>query len=64
MANKKNEIAKAANALMPISIEEVEDKIVTLRGQKVLLDRDVAELYGVETRKVNQAVRNNPRKFR
>ncbi|MBP5629526.1 MAG: ORF6N domain-containing protein [Bacteroidaceae bacterium] len=49
---------------MPISIEEVEDKIVTLRGQKVLLDRDVAELYGVETRKVNQAVRNNPRKFR
>lgn len=64
MANKKNEIAKAANALMPISIEEVEDKIVTLRGQKVLLDRDVAELYGVETREVNQAVRNNPRKFR
>ena len=64
MANKKNEIAKAANALMPISIEEVENKIVTLRGQKVLLDRDVAELYGVETREVNQAVRNNPRKFR
>lgn len=29
-----------------------------------MLDRDVAELYGVETREVNQAVRNNPRKFR
>jgi len=35
-----------------------------VRGQQVLLDRDVAALYGVETREVNQAVRNNPRKFR
>ena len=34
-----------------------------MRGQKTLLDRDVAELYGVETREVNQAVKNNPRKF-
>ena len=33
-------------------------------GQKVLLNRDVAELYGVQTREVNQAVRNNPNKFR
>ena len=45
-------------------MREVEDKIVVLRGQKTLLDRDVAALYGVETREVNQAVRNNPRKFR
>lgn len=43
--------------------EEIEDKIITLRGQKVLLDRDVAALYGVETRDVNKAVRNNPDKF-
>ena len=33
-----------------IGFEEIEDKIITLRGQKVLLDRDVAALYGVETR--------------
>ena len=31
-----------------IGFEEIEDKIITLRGQKVLLDRDVATLYGVE----------------
>ena len=50
------------NTLIPF--EEVENKIVVVRGQQVLLDRDVAALYGVETREVNQAVRNNPRKFR
>ena len=47
-----------------IPFKEVENKIVVIRGQEVLLDRDIAELYGVETREVNQAVRNNPRKFR
>jgi len=47
-----------------IPFKEVEDKIVVIRGQEVLLDCNVAELYGVETREVNQAVRNNPRKFR
>jgi hypothetical protein len=56
-----NEIMKndASNGL--VSLEEVESKIVVIRGQQVLLDRDVAALYGVETREVNQAVRNNPR---
>jgi hypothetical protein len=41
----------------------VEEKIVTLRGVKVILDSDVAVLYGVGTKEVNQAVRNNPDKF-
>ena len=41
----------------------VQDKIVRLRGQDVILDFAVAEIYGVETREINQAVRNNPRKF-
>ena len=49
---------------LPALMREVEDKIIVVRGQKALLDRDVAALYGVETREVNQAVRNNPRKFR
>jgi len=44
-------------------MREVENKILEIRGQKTLLDRDVAALYGVQTREVNQAVRNNPRKF-
>ena len=45
------------------NIIEVENKIITLRNQQVILDSDVAELYGVETKHINQAVRNNPDKF-
>ena len=59
---KDNEEKKSA--LMPISIEDVESRIVRVRGQEVLLDRDVATLYGVETKRINEAVRNNPGKFR
>ena len=39
------------------------ERIIELRGQKILLDRDVAELYKTETRDINKAVRNNPEKF-
>lgn len=46
-----------------ITTKDVQDKVVVARGQKVLLDRDVAALYGVETKAINQAVKNNPRKF-
>ena len=49
--------------ILPITTKDVESRMLQLRGQHVLLDRDVAALYGVETRIVNQAVRNNPRKF-
>jgi hypothetical protein len=42
---------------------DVEKKIITIRGQKVILDSDVAELYGVETMRINEAVKNNPQKF-
>ena len=45
------------------NIIEVENKIITLRDQQVILDSDVAELYGVQTKEINQAVRNNPEKF-
>jgi hypothetical protein len=43
--------------------ENLNDLIVELRGQKVLLDSDVAEIYRVETKRVNEAVKNNPDKF-
>jgi hypothetical protein len=46
-----------------ISYKEVEKKILSIRGDNVLLDSSVAELYGVETREINQAVKNNPEKF-
>lgn len=42
---------------------EVKELIIELRGEKVLIDRDVAALYGVETKRVNEAVRNNQDKF-
>lgn len=44
-------------------IPNVEEKIITLRNQQVILSNHVAELYGIETREVNQAVKNNPEKF-
>lgn len=44
-------------------LPQVEEKIITLRNQQVILSNHVAELYGVETREINQAVKNNPRKF-
>ena len=44
-------------------IKQVESKIIVLRNTQVILDRDIAELYGVETRDINKAVKNNPDKF-
>jgi len=46
-----------------VKIETLSNLIIEIRGEKVLLDADVAELYGVETKRVNEAVRNNPDKF-
>ncbi|MCQ2607344.1 MAG: ORF6N domain-containing protein [Bacteroidales bacterium] len=46
-----------------IKIEDVQDKIMQLRNMNVILDCDVAQLYGVATKEINQAVRNNPMKF-
>jgi len=44
-------------------VEVVQTKIYSIRNQKVMLDSDIAELYAVETKRVNEAVRNNPDKF-
>lgn len=41
----------------------VEEKIITIRNQQIIIDTDVAELYGVETKRINEAVKNNPDKF-
>ena len=53
--------AKAESQIMAMA--DVKARMVSVRGQAVLLDRDVAALYGVETKHVNQAVRNNPGRF-
>ena len=54
---KKNDIALAIN------IQKVEEKIAVIRNLEVIADADVAELYGVETKRINEAVKNNPDKF-
>ncbi len=46
-----------------IKFEDIESRIIILRDQKVLLDSDVAEFYGLETKRINEAVKNNPEKF-
>ncbi len=46
-----------------IKYDQVQDKIIDIRNQNVIIDADVAELYGVETKRINEAVKNNPDKF-
>ncbi|MEN8255390.1 MAG: ORF6N domain-containing protein [Verrucomicrobiota bacterium] len=46
-----------------VRVEDIQDVIVEMRGQQVLIDADVAEIYGVATRDINKSVGNNPEKF-
>ncbi len=48
---------------MEQEIISIEPRILTLRGQKVMLDRDLAELYGVPTKRLNEAVKRNIKRF-
>ena len=57
------DILKKEVNLLPALMQEVENKIAVIRGVEVIADADVAALYGVETREVNQAVKNNTDKF-
>ena len=54
----KKEITTAQNPL-----EEIENLILNIRGRQVMLDRDLARLYGVETKVLNQAVKRNIERF-
>ena len=49
--------------LVAVTPQDVEARMIMLHRQPVLIDADVAELYGVETKRVNEAVKNNPGKF-
>ena len=49
--------------VVPVTTKDVEARMIVLRKQPVLIDADVASLYGVKTKEINQAVRNNPMKF-
>ena len=59
---KKNEIVKAEQtSLQPL--ENIENLIRVIRGKQVMLDRDLARLYGVETKRLNQQVQRNLERF-
>lgn len=59
---KKNEIAKVdTTTIQPV--EQIESLILTIRGKQVILDRDLARLYGVETKRLNEQVRRNIERF-
>ena len=47
----------------PISVDNIKSKIHEIRGQKVMLDRDLAELYQVETKQLNRQVKRNIERF-
>jgi hypothetical protein len=51
------------NPKSSVPAERIEQAILLIRGQKVMPDRDLAELYGVEIRVLNQAVRRNIKRF-
>ena len=65
MSNNINSIqgASGINEQSVSLFEQVKQKIITVRDCQVMLDVDVAALYGVETMRVNEAVKNNPDKF-
>lgn len=52
---------KASRQIVPL--ETIEDRIFIIRGVKVILDKDLAELYGVPTKRLNEQVRRNRHKF-
>ena len=57
------DIVKKEDKSLAINIQKVKDKIAVIRDVEVIADADVAVLYGVQTKEINQAVRNNPDKF-
>ena len=66
MKKREKEVIKSgedSSRSTPIVYSDVERLIVSVRGQPFIVDADVAKLYGVATKRVNEAVRNNPEKF-
>ena len=61
MAKTQKRIAGGEQQLM--TVERIEPAILTLRGCKVLLDRDLALVYGVSVKRLNEAVKRNRARF-
>ena len=61
MAKQKDIAKPEVTTIRPV--EQIESLILTIRGKQVMLDRDLARLYGVETRRLNEQVRRNIERF-
>ena len=59
----KTNLMAAAGKITTMADEVIVNKIYLVRGQKVMIDRDLAELYGVETKRLKEAVRRNASRF-
>ena len=49
--------------MMPIEVTTIQNRILLIRNQQVMIDRDIAELYGVETKRLNEQVKRNKERF-
>jgi len=56
-------LEKNINKITTIEAQNITDKIYLVGDKQVILDSDLAEIYGVETKRINEAVKNNPNKF-
>lgn len=61
--NKEDKEMDKKDEMMIVSRDSVINKIYTIRGQKVMLDFELAEIYGYETKRFNEQVKNNIEKF-
>jgi hypothetical protein len=52
-----------SSSTQPVPIEVVEERIILIRGKKVMLDSDLAEIYGVNTKRLNEQVKRNRNRF-
>jgi len=55
--------SEGGEAVSIVSVEQVQTRILTIRGQRVILDADLANLYGVPTKRLNEQVKRNIRRF-
>lgn len=60
--SKELNTVRHTTELDPELLSNVRNSIIVIRGKPVIADADVANLYGVETKRINEAVRNNPKK--
>ena len=63
MANRKNGSEEKLSESIAVTEEYLRDKIYEVRGYKVMLDADLAEIYGYDTKSLNRQVKNNISKF-